>query len=439
MRQGRRTAVGAGRWGLRVAAMVALLAALASSGAAERIEGRLRLTDAGFADDRGPVLPMFCHYGDAFSVYVREPERVRRALDSIAAAGYDGIRFWDVLGYRAYWRGREVTPESFAAEDGRRVEATPDYYAHMRAFLTDCRSRRLKVFWSRGDLQGLGAAERVRHVRRLAAIAVAVGPAVVGVFEACNEAWQNGVETPAEGLRLVEAFRGGLPGALCAISCPSGASERPEEIAAWSAGGDLWLVHGFRGGTPVERIRHIVDVGATPPPGLPYGFQSEPSGPGPNVSVGRTEDPETLCAMALMALISRQGWCFMSSAGVKSDEEHARMPGFREVARARRLLPSDVMAYARRVEATRSGVLTVTGSADDPPRCDLAVDERTGRFAGLLYGGSGPVTLRADRALRADLVEPATGRRTPVRIAAGATWRVPPYAVARLLVGRFVR
>jgi hypothetical protein len=56
--------------------------------------------------------------GDFLSHWVRNAAGVRAELDAIAAAGYDGVRTWTVLGGSSYWEGREVGP----MYQGRRLE-----------------------------------------------------------------------------------------------------------------------------------------------------------------------------------------------------------------------------------------------------------------------------------------------------------------------------
>jgi hypothetical protein len=60
--------------------------------------GRLRIAGAAFHDDRGPVLPIYAHAGDLFSVFVRDAPRALAELDAVARAGYHGVRVWSALG-----------------------------------------------------------------------------------------------------------------------------------------------------------------------------------------------------------------------------------------------------------------------------------------------------------------------------------------------------
>ncbi|HYB96203.1 MAG TPA: hypothetical protein VEC39_14625, partial [Vicinamibacterales bacterium] len=55
-----------------------------------RIVGQLRRRGQAFVDDQGVILPMFCHFMEAFSAFVRRPDAVRAELDDILATGYHG-------------------------------------------------------------------------------------------------------------------------------------------------------------------------------------------------------------------------------------------------------------------------------------------------------------------------------------------------------------
>jgi hypothetical protein len=84
--------------------------------AVNRISGQLKVDNLGFADDNGPLSPLLCHFGEAFSAYIRRPDDVRQELDRIQQAGYHGIRFWDVLGY--YNQNRPGDPNPWKAWEG---------------------------------------------------------------------------------------------------------------------------------------------------------------------------------------------------------------------------------------------------------------------------------------------------------------------------------
>ena len=74
-----------------------------------------------YKDANGPVLPVFCHYGDGLSKYVRDQNHVRHNLDAMRARGYGGVRTWSTLG-GDYWSGRQVGP----AHQGEEVLAVGD-------------------------------------------------------------------------------------------------------------------------------------------------------------------------------------------------------------------------------------------------------------------------------------------------------------------------
>ena len=137
-----------------------------------------------FRDEEGAhVLPVFAHFGEAFSAYVRDPDAVERQLQVIKAAGYDGIRFWDNLGYYPEWEGREVTPFGFYNQANAWIPPTPSYYQRLRQFLTMLQRLGLSAHHSRGDLNSVSLNQVVGHSERVRDLYAEVGPDVVALYE----------------------------------------------------------------------------------------------------------------------------------------------------------------------------------------------------------------------------------------------------------------
>jgi hypothetical protein len=318
--------------------------------------GRLRIArdQRGFVDERGEwVLPIFAHFGEAFSAFVRRPADVERQLRAIKAAGYDGIRFWDTLGYHANaWRGKEVMPWAFTNDRGERVEATPSYYQRLSEFLLALRGAGLTAHHSRGDLNGIALERVVQHAEVVAALYDTIGWDINALFEGNNEDFQNGSFGP-EGLRrIVEPAS--RRGALVASSCPGRCSEQESDLRKYTKGFSVFYVHGARPGTPSDRLRRIFTLGteANRFGEARLGWQGEPIGPnervGPGVTVAHTENVEELALLAGMSLVARQAWVYMSQCGVFWHCAIESQRGFTIVPRIRESLKAvapDVMSW----------------------------------------------------------------------------------------------
>lgn len=421
-----------------------------------RIVGQLRRQGQAFVDAAGYILPLFWHFGEAFSAFVRRPDDVRAELDDIVATGYHGIRFWDVLGYYdqsrpgdvnrwSAWAGKEVTPVSFTAFSGRRIEATPHYYDQLAAFLRECKSRGLVVHHSRGDLNAWTWAQIEQHASLVGDVQRSVGIETIAVNEACNEAWQNGVPEPARLKAIIERInnRAALSGSSAADDQYGG--EMPESVERFTKaiGMDVHIVHGHRGGESVNRIGHIHALGyeTLPHAGVP-GWQGEPAGPGDGVSVGREEHPEALCLMAAMSLCTRQGYVGMSGYGVFWKGRMFEMTAYRELARVPALLPADVMTWPRIIHGGTSfagrGRVFVAHPGGDAPGPFYRADQflhSDGRFIALIYGEAGSYRVPVERSFEAEIITPHTGERHPFNGQAGQAIDIA-FERGRIVIGR---
>jgi hypothetical protein len=425
-----------------------------------RVVGQLRRSGQVFLDDAGPVLPVLCHFGEAFSAYVRRPDAVRAELDDILATGYHGIRFWDVLGYYdqnrpgeanrwSAWAGREVTPVAFTAFSGRRIEPTPQYYEQLEAFLRECRDRGLVVQHSRGDLNAWTWDAIQAHASRVGSIQRQVGLDTIAVNEACNEAWQNGVPEPAKLRTIIDRIGNQqvLDGSSAADDQYGG--ELPESVRRFTTdiGMGVHIVHGHRGGSSINRIGHIHALGyeTLPQAGVP-GWQGEPAGPGDGVSVGREEHAEALCLMAAVALCTRQAWVYMSGHGVFWNGPLSSMTAYREVARVPALLPPDIMTWPRIIHGgetfrNRGRVLVAHPGGNAPGdfyRADHVLHADGRQFVAIVYAGqAGEYQLPVERSFEGEIITPTTGARHPFSGQAGKTVTIACER-GRIIVGRTV-
>lgn len=356
----------------------------------DRIDGQLQIeSGGGFVVNGRPVLPIFCHVGDIFSVYVRNEARALEILDYIASAGYHGIRFWTTLGEDPtrpdFWDGRDVGPT-----------VTSDYWGKLQRFLAAVRDRGLVAHIAQGDTNARMIPDLRAFAYQIADVVNSVGSHVCALFEGANEDRDTGHQGAAKLAQFVGWFRERCPGPLLGLSAYTG-TEDVEILRDYSQRpADVYLVHGYRDGRWWDKSRHAYNVGYE---GIGrhkrLGVQGEPCGPGTDVSITANKhelDAEALQTLCAASLISRQWFTYMSGPGVRTDAHGDRleqMPGFREVPQVRRHLPADVMRYA---ELWHGGSgrpwehKRVFGAfGDNTGRADHAY-HGDGRFACLLHG-----------------------------------------------------
>lgn len=392
--------------------------------------GPISVSGMGYVDGAGkPLIPLACHWGEAFSAYVHcvrgthhkgwTLEDWRRQARQIAGT-YSIIRPWDVLGYYdSGWGGREVTPVAFTSKAGRTVPATPDYYAHKVNFYTECARLKLLVMDDRGDLNSWSDAQKFDHMRRNGeSLRAAFGgtlPHLMAGLWAVNEAFHNGVHDPDIARLMLDEFRigAGWTPSVRGLS-DYDQSEEPASLNAWSVPpATVTTVHPLRDpNNPKRMLEHYWSngygsrIGVLTHPPLWY---TEPIGPGAGVSVGRIEDVEYLCALALASVIGGSAYTYMSGYGVFWDGPIEQQPGFREVPQAIALLPSDIHFFRTVMHSGERAGNPRMLAADDSvgSRFDYALHD-DGRFAGMAYSAHGAVPMRVVRSFRGRVYHPAT-------------------------------
>ena len=333
------------------------------------IEGLLRISGGIYQDDRGPILPVFCHLGDGFSRYRRDPDAVRRLLDDVARAGFHGVRTWTYL-TGSYWAGREC-------DAGWQRD-------QWWTFAQEVSVRRLQMIVSQGDMW-----QADRETRQRVYEAVRDTPrAAIAFCDAGNEVPNNGWGTPTECADWIA----GLPGIL---SLSTTQSETAADLHRWSRSpAMIYDEHGYRGGNWWDPVRHVMNVAfENRPPDRPLGMQSEPFGVGSRVTGVDHMDELTDAVMAFAGIVSvmtGQAWVWFSGPGVISDEADRLqdMPGFWSTPPAVAQLPPDIMSYRTLVHGGSSqGNKRVYGVTDEPgsTRCDHAIHD-DGRFICCIYG-----------------------------------------------------
>jgi len=421
-------------------------------------KGRLQVSQnqRGFVDeDHRWQLPLLAHFGEAFSAYIRRPADVEDQLIAIKQAGYDGIRFWDTLGYwDGAWRNKEVMPWGFVNHSGQSIPATANYYDHLRGFLLLLKQVGLAAHHSRGDLNHQPLSRVVEHAERVAQVYDQVGWDILAVFEGNNEDFQNG-SFGAAGLRAItEPAR--RRGAITASSCPGLCTEELADFVEYTRGFPIFYVHGFRNGQATDRLRHIFSLGYELHAhlgGVRLGWQGEPPGPndfpGIGVTVGHTEDIEELGLLAVQSLIFRQGWVYMSQYGVFWNGRIDTHSGFRVVPQMRVQLLAfapDVMGWSvyhgSRPEAvlrSPTGYYGDPGVNEGPARIDQAISSDRRRVVATVHGGRGTKGVRNDLGCVLDVkvVQPRDDETVDVHNVTLSPGQVLPlnYRVGRMLLG----
>lgn len=419
--------------------------------------GRLQkaANDRGYVDGSGAfVLPLCRHFGEAFSAFTRRPADVERQLRAIKDAGYDCIRFWDHLGeYSAAWRDKEVSPWSWTNGDGVRVSATPEYFAKAEAFVIATERAGLALDHSGGDFgrqrSNFPVSQIVAMREQWAQIYDRRGWHNIALGEAINEAWQNGGLAPADLLRIVDPFK--ARGAIVGLSAPPDASEDAAGLNAFSQGASVYIVHGYRLGEPSDRLRHIFSIPYDKQPEKRLGWQTEPTGPGPGVTVGRVDDVEELALLAAQAWAARQAWTMMSGCGVfwtcalESEPGHYAVPRMRSVLRG---FSPDLMAWPLLTHGGRgdaplrstTGYFGDAGVTRGPARINITAHASGRKYVAIVSGGRGPRELRNHLPCTADITlvhAQADETIAQQRLAVGAGQTFPlDYRVGRLVLGQ---
>ncbi len=366
----------------------------ASESIPSRLQGELRIVGGGFQDGTGFVLPILAHAGDLLSRVMRgHTTAVERELDDLASAEFDGVRTWTVLyapGPSSYWAGRDVGPWQ------------TDYWESVRWFVAALKARGLRWLVCPGGWDHeYSMAARKAYMRRLAE---EIGDVTfVAGLEGVNEGLGTGEGDPGRLREIVDAFRAVLPVDVWSLTSPSG--ETKEELDRYS--GTVYNVHGERGGSAVDKIRHIFSIPYEQKPRKRLGAQTEPFGWGRNVSVTENMDDlddEAMNFACVQSLASRQMWVWFSSPGVISDGwverlpqggfrphfdagEHFRdFPGFHCAQVARAILPRDVMSWPTLCHGGtgQPRIYAVPTNGGDTRADHTIADD--GRFVARLYG-----------------------------------------------------
>lgn len=365
--------------------------------------GTLRLTEQGFADDTGLVVPRFIHDGDWFGRWVRDRVSTENQARTAKAAGWQGGRAWDALG-SIYWesKDRDVSP-LHPIYGGER------YWREWDAFVAFCASINWRILVSHGDINALADTWEGRlEVARRFAQSAAPYPWVYATFDGANEGYVTGEYDMNRLSSFVQAYRDAGGTALLTLTSPD-APTKAEMTRTSQPPADLYEVEHGDTRTPLhwwDKLRHVFSSHREGKPDhLEFGIQSEPVGPDDpddGIIISVTEnlheiDAETVGLLAAMAAVARQIWVFMSGEGVYTTEGIETEDGFYSTPQLLQMLPQDMMSYQRTTHIG-DGEIGRRGLSSTEP--DVRVDSRVhddGRVVSVAYGPSGTHTFTAER------------------------------------------
>jgi hypothetical protein len=254
---------------------------------AKPLVGPLRVVNHLFCDDTGPRRVFFASFFAALRMLKDDPGRFAKELDSIASAGYQGLRvFWAVGGYEDFWGGWEVAPVTFTQQRGTLVQGWPNYDEVFVTLLAACQARGLRLALTTGDVQYLfpdPAVELAQHQQTARLVAEHGGANVVSSWEVVNEDFVNypvhGDAAFARMRAVARAVKAILPDVLVSTTNVN-ASQEPTEFAQAAVNSDCVHIHGMRspGDRAIDRALHGVAWGEGQNQYRPYPvWQMEPA------------------------------------------------------------------------------------------------------------------------------------------------------------------
>lgn len=356
--------------------------------------GYLRIANGSFSDDTGVRCPVLCHAGDLIMRSTYDWDGAMQALDTIAAAGYHGIRSWD----RLRWGGVPGAKPGIYGDWGHELVGMGTWVNQVDRFLRACRERGLRVHLAAGDLAKLQGGQRADYFNARAQLTFDHADLII-----LNE-WANEARDTARGLGPDIAERDmaklrALPN-LVGLTAYTG-HEDQSEFARWTP---QWmafcLVHALRDGRWWDKIRHIFS--------LPYEdktrrlwWHGEPWGVGPLVSASTPSEKAELTRSvyglaAWQTAITGGVWTDFYSAGVVlGDERFTDYPQFGiapiMAARAEAFAREHGLALGQlrlmHGGAGRPNVLTI--SSGHEARIDQAIDDAKGVCLATVYGPEG--------------------------------------------------
>lgn len=372
------------------------------------IQGALRADGLAFKDEKGPVLPLFCHHGSALWLHLEHKTESLRHRIAIHSAGYNGVRFWDAFGGN-WWAPMSLIPWE-----------RPSYYDGLADMLNAYGEAGLKVEFCFGGLDLFGEGWTARLQRHLENCARAVPRGVIVYIEA-NEGWQTVNPPDPSFIRdVAETFAGYLGGGVL-WNGTSPPDPILYQLLRW-CGPTVASIHDDRGGTAGDNIRRTwsmrwQDDDISKQRQVPLLWWNERLGNG--TSVNSTDDPATLAMGAAMSICAQGGATAIPQRDcIKWEKPFVDQPLLRHIPKVLAQLPEDIMTWPGRAHCGHSTTRVRVLSGCERFDHFWAAD---GRLVGLAYEVSGPIHL-----------EPVEGKLTGVWVdaATGKTLSGPPYRMA---------
>lgn len=374
------------------------------------LHGQVRIVGQAFHDDTGPCLPFQCHAGDLIGQgLVLGFDRARHIIDEIADAGYPIIRSWFQL---------KITTGSWIpgpTERGWNPLANVPLFRDILAYGAE---RGVKWNLSGGGIKGLSNSEETELFSMLRDVIGDIGAQHFFQVQAANEVRDTGDRDdhePAELERLVSIVRAAHPDILYSLTAYTGHEDKATIAKYTTSRMRHAVVHGSRDGHFWDKYRHIFSLMRERTLGRDVGGQDEPFGVerkhGEPATVSaqanghELDQPGIMEGAAVMSLMCRQWWTFMSGSGVVY-HDFTRLPGFYETPKLVEQLPRDLMTFRTLSHSHPSQVArlhTVRGDSPDV-REDYAIHD-DGRFVAARYGDPRQsFALPQHRAQRAEVI-----------------------------------
>ena len=414
------------------------------------VEGRV------LHDDDGPFFGLGATYMQALRRVKFDRERLRSDLASIADGEFNYIRILSMVGRHEFWEGLEIAPVDFVTQDGRSIQAWPDYWQQ----LADLIDIAFDDYGVRTEITIFADAElmperdaRIAHMDGVLSCIAGREQKVI-LLEVANEAWQNGFwgEAGIAQLREFGGYLGDRTAVPVALSSPLDSSIAGIEHLYVGSAADIATIHFERDNGTIEGgwlpVRDCWRFAAAE--GVPPASSNEPIGPG--TSVASEDDPIKLVSAAAFAWIAGLPmYVYTARAGIKGDARFEDMPAIGDYTKLQTILPPDLAGWTRNDGLEPDAPLTVLldDQADtywtDPAAADAGVLRNVGAVSGddfvclpmgILSGG---VDFEARRALSIGVFHPIDGAEVLQRdLAEGERVHLDQGPGAWLVKGRFI-
>jgi hypothetical protein len=175
-------------------ALLGVILFLASACVTPAQSGSVRLEGRVLHDDNVPFLGLGATYMQALRRVKFDRVRLRNDLALISSGGFNYIRILSMVGWYEYWEGREIAPVSFTTQEGRSIEAWPDYWPQLAELIDiaydDYGVRTQITIFADAQLMP-ERDDRIAHMDGILSCIAGREQKVI-LLEVANEAWQNG-------------------------------------------------------------------------------------------------------------------------------------------------------------------------------------------------------------------------------------------------------